>query len=244
MLHVRHVMRLAAGCWLAAIGTGCVPWQGCDEPSHLYLNYSDQDSTWEIPVGCEIDVDLAGTASTGYTWMITSSNLPYLQLVDGGFVSRTPAGIGASGIHEFQFAASHAGETQLTFGLFAPGQAEPVDSLAMNFVVRGLPELRTVYLDDADNGEARTTCVGGGVLVELSGYPADAGSPWVVTTSGGPVLRLDSSEFIAGSTAVSGGPGLYQFRFTAVESGQGRIILERTMSGTPIETFAAIIVVD
>lgn len=243
MFSARRVTRITVSMLVFCAMAGCVPVPPV--PEDLHLTYADNGTSKEVMVGGDVDVSLVGNASTGYAWEVTSSNLPYLQLVDTVYTPESGQ-IGSSGTYEFLFSASYPGTTTLTIGLFAPGQTEPVETFTVTITVEGQPVTKTVILKDKDNGETRTTRVGGAVIVDLVGYPESSGNRWVVTGTGAPVLQLISSSFIAGSSQLIGSPGTYHFYFKAKEAGSTDFTIGLFPPGVvtePIQTFTATIIV-
>lgn len=78
------------------------------------------DQTFQIAVGQQATLELAGNPSTGYRWAIdanASSNLSILHIKDRG-LSRNAGGknlLGAPGIHRWDMQAASSGSARMIF---------------------------------------------------------------------------------------------------------------------------------
>jgi inhibitor of cysteine peptidase len=93
---------------LAAFGLA-----GCRGGQTL-LTEGDSGTTVEVGVGQEIQVQLAGNPTTGYTWSLTGLDENFLQQQGEPDYKRDSDLIGAGGVYTFHFKALQAGQTSLT----------------------------------------------------------------------------------------------------------------------------------
>jgi inhibitor of cysteine peptidase len=91
--------------------TGC----GNTQPAKIKITKVDNGKTIDVKVGGEINVDLDGNPSTGYTWETKDLDAGLLQQVgETAFKSSNPGLIGAGGTLTLTFKALKPGKTTLT----------------------------------------------------------------------------------------------------------------------------------
>jgi len=137
-------------CWFLLLSLGlAIPVHA--QVSELTVTDQDNGRTIMALVGQSIRVNLAGNASTGYSWLITtnqgnavSETGPATYIPNGG------GGAGSGGVYSFAFHADQAGQTLLSFEYarsWEPGSG--IRTFRVSFDVRNpsdLPRL-TVRLE-------------------------------------------------------------------------------------------------
>ena len=91
---------------LAFVLAGC---RGGQTP----LTERDNGKTVKVAVGQEIQVQLAGNPTTGYTWSVSGMDATYLQQQGEPDYERDSGLIGAGGMYTFHFKALQTGQTTL-----------------------------------------------------------------------------------------------------------------------------------
>ena len=106
----------------------------------LVLTEADDGTTANAVVGQAIMVNLRGNLSTGFAWILASSNSdsvvtngPMTYIVDPG------GGVGVGGTFSFPFLASKPDDTALAFEYQRPGDGTPIQSFAVTIHVAVAP---------------------------------------------------------------------------------------------------------
>ena len=111
-------------------------------PDPLVLTEVDDGTTANAVVGQAIEVNLHGNVTTGYVWMLASSdgdavvtNGPVTYTMDSG------GGVGVGGTFSFPFLASTRGDSALGFEYRRSGEATPIQTFAATIHVTVAPRL-------------------------------------------------------------------------------------------------------
>lgn len=228
-------------------GAGCLPNPGGNDPSdesaaRLWLDDRDDGTTQQIAAGGRISLELVGSpGSTGYTWELTSDNLPYVRPRNRYYSMGSGDELGSPGHYNFIFDAVQPGTTTITVGLMAPGEETPADTFEVTIEVVGeTPEVGgSIAVEERDNGETFTLLIGERLRIELVGGPEGSSSVWEVQADGSPVLERTDSLFVPSSSDLLSDYGFYVFDFNAVASGQTTVtvVLNADAEGGPAATY-------
>jgi predicted secreted protein len=116
MRGTRVVLLLAAmlalsGCW-----------------SSIVLDYDADGTGRRVGLGDRIEVNLPGTAGTGYAWELAEESAPGVVelLGEPEFIPDDPDLCGSSGVYRFRFAARRTGNTRLGFVFKRPWE-DPIE---------------------------------------------------------------------------------------------------------------------
>jgi predicted secreted protein len=115
-------MRFGALIGLALIATGGMYDMAPAQASHPSIRVRDDGSAGgrvQLPLGRELEVELAANPTTGYTWRLDTGNAPLLQLKSRRYESSALSGAaphyGSGGRDRFVFEAAGTGTAQLHF---------------------------------------------------------------------------------------------------------------------------------
>jgi predicted secreted protein len=127
---LRVVVSVAVGL-LVSLSTG-----NAQSSDTLVLTEADEGTTANAVVGQAITVNLRGNLTTGFAWVLASSNGdsvltngPMTYTVDPG------GGVGVGGTFSFPFLASKPGDTALSFDYRRSGEGTPIQSFAVTIHV-------------------------------------------------------------------------------------------------------------
>ena len=136
-------MRFAALIGLALIATGGMQDMAPAQASHPSIRVTDDGSasgSAQLPLGRDLEVELAANPTTGYTWRLDTGNAPLLQLKSRRYQSSTLPGseprYGAGGKECFVFEAVSVGTAQMHFEYRRGSAGEParIYDLTINVV--------------------------------------------------------------------------------------------------------------
>jgi predicted secreted protein len=89
---------------------------------------TDPTQVLAVKAGQNFDIVLPANASTGYSWQITGAlDASLIQSVGQNYIAEQPVIPGSGGVEVWTFSALAAGETEIQFGYFPPGNTTQAD---------------------------------------------------------------------------------------------------------------------
>jgi predicted secreted protein len=101
----------------------------------MRLSQEDANSSWSVPVGEDVVVQLPERATTGHLWRPETDDSA-LQLVDD-YPNASALPRGAPGTHTFVFRPLRPGPTVLRLVLARPWEKTPVEEFTVDLRVGG-----------------------------------------------------------------------------------------------------------
>jgi len=124
-------MRFSALVGLALLAMGGMYEMAQPQTSHPAIKVLDDGSSGgsiQLPLGRDVEIELAANPTTGYTWRL-DANLHLLQLKSHQYRANAPPGasalVGGGGVDQFVFGAMMPGTERLHFEYRRGSAGEP-----------------------------------------------------------------------------------------------------------------------